>query len=416
MPRRPRIIANRSPVVAAATTAAITPAPEPAHEDPVELNEYDVDTFVNNIADFEDGGEYDTDPAVEAPPPTPTPAVKPPAKSAVVVKTTVKTPAPKAPAPVPASAKKSTRGPGRPRKVDTSNVLTLDGVLSEPADAGDLVEMVCQNPFQLRKIITMLRAFEVSSCTISFTSAGVSIRTVCKLRKNHIYVDINGCGLIAYYCGEPLHAVVQVSALNDALGGVVRTHNKTTFIIKRAMRDTLYIVNEDTTSGIMGRHTVRLATALDAPVHTAAAAAETPADVDAPVSASVNAVAFSETVDDHPVVFQYQAAALKRVTTTNARGAPTIEFTIMGNGDITMSMPTGNDTGATFVLNHDKFGVSSQLDADDFANASVYVNSVKRFADNSVGENISIYFGCGMNTCLESIASKCIRVRVFLQS
>lgn len=277
---------------------------------------------------------------------------------------------------------KSTRGPGRPRKSDINGNVQIDGVLAEPADVSDILEMSYHAPSLIKKIFASLGVYGVKDVNLEFENDCMRIRTQCKFGKNTIQYRIEGSCVLAYYCKEPIVATVRLDLINEALSAIGRAHNRIMFIIKEREPDKLHVVSTDQTVGITSRHSVSIV-----------------------LSKSENITKWDKRTD-YPVQFTYPSQEFKRLVTITARTAPNIKFAIEGQGDICIDVPSKHNLSSNHTLDKTKFGVVSTLDEDDIVIATVSSESAKKFADHVIGDSIIISLHAKEAICFESMTDK----------
>lgn len=278
---------------------------------------------------------------------------------------------------------KSTRGPGRPRKAGNNANITIDGVLAEPADASDLLEMSYHGPLLMKKIFSSLNVYGVKEVNLMFTREGLYISTNCRFEKNEIHYHLNGNCVLAYYCAEPTVVTVRLDLLNEALSIIGRSHNRVMLIIKHAAKDKMHIMSTDQVGGVTSKHTLPIALSTiegDGPKWDSRA--------------------------DYPVKFTYPTTDFKKLVTVTARNSPSIKFAIVGRGDIVVDIPSRNNLPSSHTLDKTKFGVVSSLDEDDIIVAAISSESAKKFADNAVGDSIVISMHPEKRVCFESATDR----------
>lgn len=135
--------------------------------------------------------------------------------------------------------------PGRPRKKAPVVSIETRGIIAAPVNEGDIVELVYGNPSLFKKILQMLKAFEVGEIEMCFDPEGLNIYAVDHLNKSNIYVSIAGKYMNLYYCKQPLRICVKRNSMDKVFGSIGQNHYKITFILKEDYRSTMYMIVKD---------------------------------------------------------------------------------------------------------------------------------------------------------------------------
>lgn len=280
------------------------------------------------------------------------------------------------------SSKKPTgRGPGRPRKQDTSSSIIVAGIATAPVDPLNMLELEHYAPSIFRKLVMALHAYEVAEVDMIFDGTGLHVRTTCSLQKNNIYFDVDGSCMKWYYCERPIAVSVKLSSLVSAVDRIGRYHDKIAFMMKRNTQSKLFVVTHETE---MGGNTNARIDVVTRPL------AELPACID------------DET--NYPISFMFSSAELKKLI-ANARkmadqltierdvGQP-MQLTIQQNG----------------ILTHHQYPAEKiklrVVGEDDLVSATVPTSYVKKFTDTIIGDTVSISVDSERNMCFASCTGK----------
>ncbi len=293
-------------------------------------------------------------------------------------------PAKRVKAPKPPVVKKSTRGPGRPRKQDISSTANIAGIVQTPLDVTNTLELKHHTPSVFRKLVMSLRLYNVSTVDILFDKSGLRIRTVCSLKKNHIYFDVDGTCVSWYYCAEPIAVCVKLESLVGIMAPVGKNHTQIMFIIKNADRSKLWCIMQESEMGGTIRHQIDTITRRQADIHE-----------------------FTDDEIDYPIKFRYISAELKKLVANASKLADTIKI-----------QKEGGDTDLIITVVHEglsvdyhypaaKIGLICRLeDPDDIVSATVSTRHVKQFTDTIIGDDVIISVDKARNMCFMSATGK----------
>ena len=299
----------------------------------------------------------------------------------------------------PSAAAKSGRGPGRPRKTDVSSNVQIDGILQEPAEPTDVLELLYHGPCLLKKIFMSLKGYEVTEVTLIFDKDGLQILTDCRMKKNNIQYRVNGNCILAYYCKEPIRVTARLEDINAAMSLVTKSYNRTMFFMKETTKNELHIVNKNESAGIEVKNKVSVST----------------------VTAQQQQQKL-DTCEGYPVSFVYDAAEFKRIIGVVSKSATTIKFSIEGSSDITMDIAVKNGgSSPALTLNKSKFHLTSTLEEGDIVVAAISNDSAKKYVDHYIGKEITIHMRSGEKVCFESCDDRrgdgyAITMQVFMRN
>lgn len=285
-------------------------------------------------------------------------------------------------APKAAAAKKSTRGPGRPRKQDISSTAQISGIVAEPADPTDCLELKHHTPSVFRKMVMALLMYNVAEVDMYFDKTGLHIFTPCEHDKNNIYFDVNGACMSWYYCKEPISVKVKVSSLVSMMHPIDRHHDQISFYIKSAAMSKLWCTVHETEMGTSTKYVVDTVTCKQ----------EMPAIGDDDESA-------------YPISFQYSSAELKK-TIANAKKVSDRLYIEKADGfELQMRL---KQTGLEVVkqLPSDKANLRSDLAMNDFISACVFTAYVKLFTDTIISDFVTISVDRVKPMCFASSTGK----------
>lgn len=295
------------------------------------------------------------------------------------------------------TTKKATgRGPGRPRKQDTSSSISVKGVSPTPQDSTNTLELEHHSPTIFRKLVLSLNAYEVSEVDMIFDNSGMHIRTKCSLQKNNIYFDVDGACMSWYYCERPISVTVKLSSLVSAVERISRYHDQIAFMIKRAALSKLFIVTHETEMG--GKTT----TAADVVTRQLA---EMPAAVDDEAG--------------YPISFQFSSAELKKLIANARKMSDSLQIERDGHQPLQITIQQ-NGLRTTHVYPADKIRLQGNMGENSLITSTVPTSYVKKFTDTIIGDSVVISVDSEKNMCFSSSTGKrddrwAFVARVFIQ-
>lgn len=146
----------------------------------------------------------------------------------------------------PVSHTRGKRGPGRPaKKKQVPAPIECRGVVATPASPDNCLEMIYTAPLILKKIFSLLRAYNSDEISLTFEPASAYFFARDHIQKSHIYIDMDCSLLNFYYCKER----IKISMKRDLIEKILTQANKDTtqisFMLKDNFRTTLCVILYD---------------------------------------------------------------------------------------------------------------------------------------------------------------------------
>lgn len=257
---------------------------------------------------------------------------------------------------------------GRPKKNVTKIPVEVHGIVDEPADADDYLEMVYCNPVMFKKILQLYKTFQVSDVEMRFDAAGLKMVTKDHLGKSTIYTMIDGRCMNLYYCRMPMRITVKRDDLESVLGSLSKSHYKITFILDKDFRSKLHLTikdleydNEDTYSiDVIYKEEM-------------AAADQRDDDSDYPIKFCISSKHFKTKIN--------HIRKLSKTFSVQKVGTEPLQFTF----DKAQKVPW------TGVYNNDeKIALKSTIAEGDIFNVSVCIDHIKPFSNANIGDSVYI--------------------------
>lgn len=278
-----------------------------------------------------------------------------------------------------AIAKKSTRGPGRPKKQDISSTAEIAGIVSAPCDPTNVLELHHHTPSVFRKLVFGLRNYAVSEVDLLFNHTGMHVRTSCALDKNNIYFDVDGQCVTWFYCAEPISVSVKLDSLINVMAPISKYHNKIIFMIKGTQKDKLWCVMHETEMGSNTRYRI-----------------------DTIARPMGHVPRFEDDESRYPVLFKYNSQELKKLVANTTKISDKMILSKCTNSDLQIRILQNN-----LCVEHNypsnKIGLVSKMDdPDDVVTATVTTKYVKQFTDTIIGDVVTISFDRAESMCFAS--------------
>lgn len=261
------------------------------------------------------------------------------------------------------------KGPGRPKKVVVNAPVEVHGIVDKPVNEEDLLELVYYNPTLFKKIMQLLKAFEVSEVEMNFDAAGTKITAKDHLGKSTLYITIDGRCMNLYYCKAPMRVTVKRESLEKVLGTLGKNHYKITFILKENYRSTMYLVIKDLEYNNDDTYEIDV--------------------VFKPEDAARNEARDDDT--NYPIKFKISSKHFKTKINNIQKLSPTFTIQKCGTEPLQLTFDKAQKVNWTGVYNDsEKIDLKSTLADDEIFNVSLYINYIKPFSNSNIGDDVYI--------------------------
>lgn len=269
-----------------------------------------------------------------------------------------------------AGAKK--KKPGRPRKATLQVPIAVHGIIDKPANEADLIELIYCDPLVFKKVIGVLKGYQVSEVGLNFDKTGLRIETKNRLGTVDILVTISGACMNLYYCKEPIKIWVKREELERTFGSLGKNHTKVTWLLRENYRQLLYIIAKSSELN-----------------------SEQIFEVDVFYKQD-NGQILQPCIDDdsnYPLKFKIITKYFRKVIITASNNAD--RLTIQKTGDqplqLTVNRAKGSGTGWSEVYpDAEKIGLQSNISQNDIFNVSVEFANILPFCKQAPGDNIFV--------------------------
>lgn len=259
--------------------------------------------------------------------------------------------------------------PGRPKKKAVAIPVEVHGIVEQPVNEDDVLELVYGNPTLFKKILQLLKAFEVSEVEMNFDKTCVNITAKDHLGKSTIYTTIDGRCMNLYYCKNPLRICVKRDSLDKVFGTLSKNHYKITFVLKENYRSTMYLIVKDIEYDYDECYEIDV--------------------VFKPEDLLQKNIKDDET--NYPIKFKVSAKHFKTKITNIGKLSQAFTIQKCGDDSLQFTFDKAQKVNYTGIYNSaDKIKLECTLPPDDVFNVSVYIDYIKPFSNSNIGDDVFI--------------------------
>lgn len=151
------------------------------------------------------------------------------------------------------------RSVGRPRLIQRVDPLPKLGIVVEPSNNDNLVELSYDNVSVFKKIFSLLKLMNVKEINIQFNTNYTKIFGIDHLEKNLINIKINSNKLNHYYCEYPINITLDPKNLDKITQKIDKNYNLFSMILKKnTFRNNLIIILYNKVLSIDESHIINL--------------------------------------------------------------------------------------------------------------------------------------------------------------
>jgi len=157
------------------------------------------------------------------------------------------------------SEPKAKRNVGRPRLTPPVEPLQKHGIVSNPNDNDDVMELSYDNVASFKKIFSLLKSMNVKEINMQFNSNYVKIFGIDHLEKNLINIKINSSELNHYYCRFPIGITLDPKNLDKVTQKIDKNYTLFSMILRSTTyRNNLIIILNNKVLSIDESHIINL--------------------------------------------------------------------------------------------------------------------------------------------------------------
>jgi hypothetical protein len=135
------------------------------------------------------------------------------------------------------------RRPGRPRKKELKEPQKKHGLLVDPTDDKNLVEMMYDKPTNFKKICSYWKSLNAENIKFVFTSTQLIMHACSYKKTTNASITCDGSKINQYHCSKDITIEVNFANLELVLSKLDRSFESISFIIqKKTQNKTLHII------------------------------------------------------------------------------------------------------------------------------------------------------------------------------
>jgi hypothetical protein len=264
------------------------------------------------------------------------------------------------------------RGPGRPPSSAKANNIPRVGILTEPNDPNNIIELKCCNPSILTKLFKLLNAYKVREILFEFKNRYVYLTAKSHDERVIIYTTISGAHTHGYYSSKTVCMVVPYDLIATQIARIDPKHIDNIVFSRRAGE-----------SEIGKLHVV---------LHNPELEISSPSDI------NVNNTDRSDEIYEwnektYPVSFQLPSKTLKKYITDISGVSPVVMIEMAWNGPLKFKYnKTLNTIVSEDVFNNPK-KIDLQFNGDDgtIVGTTVQLVQLRPLANTQVSDNVRLF-------------------------
>lgn len=129
------------------------------------------------------------------------------------------------------------RKPGRPRKNPLKEPPKRSGILTEPTNKDNMIELMYDKPQNFKKLSQFWKSITADKIVLSFRPDRVMMFAKSYKEKNVVRTRILGSKVSSYYCPTVMHVVVLFANLDIILQKLDKAYETIAFVITTKHRD-----------------------------------------------------------------------------------------------------------------------------------------------------------------------------------
>ncbi len=268
---------------------------------------------------------------------------------------------------------KQKRRVGRPKLIKPQqSVSTRKGIVGEPTIPEHSMELIYDQPMNLKKIFTLFKLMDVHDVRMEFNLRGVVISGAGHLEHNFINLNIDSSNLTQYYCRYNMVMAIDQKNMEKVIQKIDKSYSNIYFITKQdSYMKELHIVLNDDAQGIKEYHTITL---LETPI---------------PDYDNINSLPYQS----YPLSFTLPSKYFKKVVGDISRFGK--DFTVERRAGVLLSFLYDSNS-KTIDVNHvftnaDMFKINCSLEKNEFISTTVRIEDIQSLATALLSESITVF-------------------------
>lgn len=264
------------------------------------------------------------------------------------------------------SSKTEKRRPGRPPKEKVQSIhIEHFGIVDKPHIEDDIVEIVYDNPKMFKKILSILKQYNVTEVKLVFLKKKIIIPARSDNGRIDVFIEIDCNLLVRYYCKEPIERCVKRVSLEQIFSKLDKHQNQVDIILKESdNKSKLYInIKDSETDNIDHYHSEII-----------------PGENDVPSDLP--------DISKYPVKFELPSKKFKDTVDKISKLSSHMSFSNSGN-ILSIQYDGEKNTCTSVFQNSSKILFSSTLHSSDIFQISLRISDIKPISAANVGKNIA---------------------------
>lgn len=272
-----------------------------------------------------------------------------------------------------ANTQQQKRSVGRPRLIQRVDPLPKLGIVNNPNNNENLVELSYDNVSIFKKLFSLLKLMNVKEINIHFNINYTKIYGIDHLEKNLINIKINSDKLNHYYCEYPINITLDPKNLDKITQKIDKNYNLFSMILKKnTYRNNLIIILNNKTLSIDESHIINLI--------------ENDVDLHALYDKSLD-------YNLYPLKFELPGKYFKKLINDISIFSELFTIEKINKHPLQFIYKNMNNTikGYNICKDNAKIKLESNLNDTDIFSVSIRIDYIKALSNSLLSEKIKIY-------------------------
>lgn len=265
------------------------------------------------------------------------------------------------------------RSVGRPRLIQRIDPLPKLGILNNPSNEDNLVELSYDNVSIFKKIFNLLKTMNVKEINIQFNNNYTKIFGIDHLEKNLINIKIDSNKLNHYYCEHPINITLDPKNLDKITQKIDKHYSLFSIILKKkSYRNNIIIILNNKILSIDESHIINL------------------------IETNVDYETFNDKSVDYnlyPLKFELTGKYFKKLINDVSTFSEIFTIEKVNNNPLQFIYKNINNTikGFNICKDSSKIKLQSSLSENDIFSVSVRIDYIKALSNSLLSDKIKIY-------------------------
>lgn len=262
----------------------------------------------------------------------------------------------------------SKKKPGRPKKNTFNSSEPIEGVVSVPANANNIIEMIYFGSTCFKKILSLYKSYTCSSISIFFRETSIVWFAQDHQEKADIYTDIDCRYIKRYFCAKPINVMIDREDLEVVLDFINKSIESVAIIIQNSeARSQIIFQLRNNESNITEKYEIKM-TEIDS-----------------------SFVLTRPNCEDYPIAIRINSKEFKdRIGIANKKRMKTISFQKYKKEPFQISCSNDNVIWAGVFNDTDKLFLRNRLGEEEVFVVTLGTDLIYDYANNSPGTYTTI--------------------------